>query len=164
MRTEIKDKDLHRIVATAFIYKPDRTYLVTRRAMHKKVMPGKWTVPGGGLTADDYINTKPSTASNQWYGALENTLRREVKEEVNLEIGKPEYLLDYTFIRPEGIPVLGLTFMAPYVSGEVVLDEDATEFAWIKAEDASKYDFIEGIEWELEKVEEVLRDKGLGSK
>lgn len=155
--TEIRDKNLHRIVVTAFVYKPDLTYLITKRSPHKKVMPGKWTVPGGGLEVDDYINTEPSTrGSKQWYGALENTLRREIREEVNLEIGKPEYLLDYTFIRPDGIPVLGITYFAPYISGEVRLDEDATEFAWIRAEEGDNYDFIEGIEGELAKVDEIL--------
>lgn len=58
---EVKDKELHRIVTTTLVYKPDFAYLVTKRAMHKKVMPGKWTIPGGGLSVDDYINTPPST-------------------------------------------------------------------------------------------------------
>jgi len=32
----IKDKNLHRIVSTALIYKPDFTYLITKHAIHKK--------------------------------------------------------------------------------------------------------------------------------
>ena len=100
---ETKDKELHRVVATALVYKPELVYLVTKRALHKQVMPGKWTIPGGGLEVDDYINTPPSTeGAKHWYGILENTLRREIKEEVNLEIGKPEFFIDYTFIRPDG--------------------------------------------------------------
>ncbi|MFZ2484678.1 MAG: NUDIX domain-containing protein [Minisyncoccia bacterium] len=157
---EIKDKELHRIVVTAIIYNPKFEYLVTKRSLHKKVMPGKWTVPGGGLEVDDYINTKSSTqGAKQWYGALENTLRREIREEVNVEIGKPEYLLDYTFIRPDGIPVLGLTYIAEYVSGEVKLDEDATEFAWISVDEVEKYDFIEGIEDEIRQADNILKER-----
>src|SRR3990167_3738811 len=114
---KIKDKELHRIVTTALIYKPNLTYLITKRAMHKKVMPGKWTIPGGGLTMDDYIDSTPSTqGAKQWYGALEISLRREIREEVNLGIGKLEFLTDLTFIRPDGIPVLCLSYFAPYVS------------------------------------------------
>ena len=158
--TEIKDKELHRIVATALVYKPDLTYLITKRALHKKVMPGKWTIPGGGLEAEDYINTEPSTkGANQWYGILEKTLRREIKEEVNLEIGNPEFLIDYTFIRPDGVPVLGLSYFAPYVSGEVKLDEDATEFVWIRADQVGDYDFIEGIEEEIKHADEILKKR-----
>lgn len=155
---EIKDKELHRIVTTAVIYKPDLTYLITKRSAHKKVMPNKWTAPGGGITVDDYLDT-PRTTSNAWYGAIEKSLRREIKEEVDLEVGQPEFLVDYTFIRPDGIPVLGLSYFAPYLSGEVKLDEDATEFAWIKVEDISKYDLIEGISEEIREVDEILKKR-----
>lgn len=157
---EIKDRELHRIVTTALVYRPDFTYLITKRALHKKVMPGKWTIPGGGLEIDDYINTLPSTkGAKQWYGALENTIRREIKEEVDLEIGKPEFFTDYTFIRPDGIPVLGLSYFAPYISGEVKLDDDATEFAWITIDKVGNYDFIDGIAGEIRKVDEILRKR-----
>jgi 8-oxo-dGTP pyrophosphatase MutT (NUDIX family) len=126
---EIKDKELHRITTTTLVYKPDLIYLITKRAMHKKVMPGKWTIPGGGLSTDDYIYTPSSTqGAKQWYGALQISLKREIKEETNLEIGKPEFLVDLTFIRPDGVPVICFSYFAPYVSGEVILDEDATDF------------------------------------
>ncbi len=157
---EIKDKELHRVVTTALVYKPDFTYLITKRALHKKVMPGKWTIPGGGLEIDDYINTPPSTnGAKQWYGVLENTIRREIKEEVNLEISKPEFFIDYTFIRPDGIPVLGLSYFAPYTSGEVKLDEDATEFAWITIDKVGDYDFIDGIANEIKKADQILKKR-----
>ena len=157
---EIKDKELHRVTVTAIIYKPDFTYLITKRATHKKVGAGKWALPGGGLNTDDYTNTPPSTQeSRQWYGALQNALNREVAEEVNLVVGKPEFLTDLTFLRPDGIPVLCLSYFAPYVSGEVRLDEDATEFAWITADEVEKYDFIQGIEGEIEEVDAILKSR-----
>jgi len=162
---EIKDKELHRIATTTLVYKVNDgkdgfVYLITKRALHKKVHAGKWTVPGGGLSVDDYINEKPSTADGkQWYGAVENALRREIKEEVNLEIGKPEFLVDLTFIRPDGIPVLVLSYFAQYISGEVVLDVDATEFAWVTLEEAKNYDLIDGIWDELRQIDEILKNR-----
>ena len=154
------NKELHRIATTTLVYKPDSTYLITKRAMHKKVMPGKWTIPGGGLSMDDYINTPSSTeGAKQWYGALERSLRREIKEEVNLEIGKPELLVDLTFVRPDGIPVLVLSYFASYVSGEVKLDEDATEFAWVTLDEAKKYDLIDGIWDEIRQVDEIFKER-----
>lgn len=157
---EIKERELHRIVTTTLIYKPDFTYLITKRAMHKQVMPGKWTIPGGGLEVDDYINTPPSTTgAKQWYGALDKSLRREIKEEVNLEIGKPELLTDLTFIRPDGIPVLCLSYFAPYISGEVKLDDDATEFAWITIDKVGDYDFIDGIAGEIKEADKILKKR-----
>ena len=81
---EIKDKELHRITTTCIIYNSDKKYLVTKRSPNKKVHPNKWTVPGGGLSVDDYIN-RPQTHGNAgWYGAIEQALLREIKEEVNV--------------------------------------------------------------------------------
>ncbi len=93
---EIKNKELHRITSTAIIQKQGK-YLIIRRSLNKKSFPGKWTVPGGGMETDDYTDL-PKTTSNHWYFAIEKSLRREIKEEVNLEVGKLKYLLDIAFI------------------------------------------------------------------
>lgn len=44
-----------------------------------------WTVPGGRLEIDDYI-TLPKGTKHYWYNVLEQVLRREVGEEVGIEI------------------------------------------------------------------------------
>ena len=153
---EIKDKELHRVAITCIIYNEQGKFLVTKRSPFKKVHPSKWTVPGGGLSTDDYID-KPQTHGNAgWYGAVENALLREVKEEVNVEIGKAKYLLDLTMIRPDGIPLLVLSYYAPYVSGEVKLDEDAVEYKWVSLEEAKNLDLISGIYDELEEVSKLI--------
>lgn len=123
-------------------------------------MPGKWTIPGGGLSIDDYKDTPASsTGIKQWYGVLETSLRREIKEETDLEMGKPELLTDLTYIRPDSIPILCLSYFAPYVSGEVKLNEEATEFAWITADKADAYDLIDGIAGEIKEVDEILKKR-----
>lgn len=153
---EIKDKELHRITTTCIIYNTEKKYLVTKRSPTKKVHPNKWTVPGGGLNVDDYMH-RPQTNGNQgWYGAVEEALLREIKEEVGVKIGKAMYLLDLTFIRPDGIPVLVLSYYAPYISGDVVLDEDAVDFKWVTLAEAKDLDLIPGIYEELEMVEKLI--------
>lgn len=163
------NQELHRIVSTAIIYKKEDPstgsgqavykYLITKRSPTKKVFPNKWTVPGGGLETDDYTATPPSTKEGTWYYALETSLRREIREEVNLEVGFVKYLLDLALIRPDGIPVITLSFYAPYKSGEVKLDADATEFVWASCEECQNYDLIEGIADEIKMVEEILGGK-----
>ena len=155
---EIKDKELHRVAVTAIIYK-DGKYLVTKRSPNKKSFPNKWTVPGGGLEVDDYINTPVSTKAGQWYYAIEKTLRREVKEEVNIEITKPKYLLDLTFITPNGIPSVVLSYYAEYVSGEIILDKDSTEYKWVTVNEAKGMDLIEGIADEIEMADKIISKK-----
>jgi len=156
---KIKDKELHRITSTAIIYKKQKKeikYLITQRSLNTKAFQGKWTVPGGGLETDDYINTKKTT-KDHWYFAIENSLRREVREEVNLEVGKVSYLLDIAFIRSDGIPVIILSFYCPYKSGKVKYDEDTIDHAWVTHKKAKKYDLIEGILEEIEMVEKILK-------
>lgn len=148
---------MHRITSTAIIYKKDEKnkYLLLRRSFEKKAFPGKWTVPGGGLETDDYTNT-PKTTSDHWYFAIENSLRREIKEEANLEVGKIKYLLDIAFINPNGTPTIILSFYSPYKSGEVKLDKDNIDHAWVTYQEAKNYDLVEGLLEEIEMVEKIL--------
>lgn len=156
--------DLHRIAVTGIIWKRDEDgairYLITKRSPDKKAWPGKWTVPGGGLETDDYLGmqaTYENSGSPQWYGAVENTLRREIKEEVGVEVDNVQYLLDLAFIRPDGIPAIVLSFYCRYTGGEVVLDSDAVEYRWVTVTELSQYDLIQGIDHEIESVDARLR-------
>lgn len=152
---EILDKESHRISITAIIHR-DGKFLLTQRSHEKKAFPGKWTVPGGGLETDDYTNT-PKTTADIWYFAVENALRREIREEVGLEVGKVDYLLDMAFIRPDNVPVVILSYYAPYTSGEVRLDKDSIDHAWVSYEEAKAYDLIDGILAEIEMVDKILK-------
>lgn len=145
---------------TAIIYRDDGKYLITKRSDSKKVHPGRWVVPGGGLEVSDYINEKPTTADgSQWYGVLERGLRREIMEETGIEITDINFLCDLTFIRPDGIPVLCLSYYAKYVSGEVKIgiDEDVVDFAWVTLEEAKNYDLIDGIWEEISDTDKILK-------
>lgn len=154
---EIKNKELHRIISTAIIYKDGR-YLLLRRSLDKKAFPGKWTVPGGGLETDDYVNT-PKTTKEHWYFAIEKSLLREIKEECNLKVGEVKYLLDIAFIKPDGTPAIILSFYCPYVSGQVRLDQDNIDYAWVSCEEAKKYDLVEALLEEIEMVDKILKGK-----
>jgi 8-oxo-dGTP pyrophosphatase MutT (NUDIX family) len=155
MANIVNTADLHRIVLTVIIHE-DRKYLITKRPPTQKAYPNMWTVPGGGLERGDYIDT-PKTTETAWYRVLDKVIRREIKEEVALEIGTAEYLMDLVFIRPDDVAVIVLSFFAPYVSGEVVLEEEAaTEYAWVTVEEAKNYELIPGILEEIKEVDDIL--------
>ncbi len=140
----MENKYLHEVAITAIIVK-DGKYLVTRRASTKKRFPGKWTVPGGKLETDDYINL-PKDAENQWYNVLERTLRREVKEEVGIDITNITYLTSIAVVHGDGNPSLIISCLAQYAGGEVTLQkEECDDYAWVTAEEAKDIDFIDGI-------------------
>jgi len=151
------DKELHRIAVTCIIHK-DGKYLITRRSLEKKRNPGKWTVPGGGFSTDDY-ESLPKTKGNAWYYALTNAVRREVREETGLEIGQPEYLLDLAAGYGDGVPTLVISYFAEYTSGEIVLDTDSIEYAWIIPEDAKNYELVGDLEGEIKTVDDILKKR-----
>ncbi|MBI4094906.1 MAG: hypothetical protein HY435_01800 [Candidatus Liptonbacteria bacterium] len=93
----------------------------------------------------------------QWYNVVDWVLRKEVKEEVGLEIERPQYLCDLVFVRPDGYPVVTLSYWANYKGGEVKLSKDLTEYAWVTADEAKQYELIDGISDELAEVEKRLR-------
>lgn len=154
---EIQNRELHRISLTAIIHK-DGKYLLVRRNFNKKAFPGKWTVPGGGLEVDDYVNL-PKTTHDHWYFALHNSLRREVREEAGIEMGELSYLLDITFIRPDGVPVVILSYYCDYKSGDVKLNEENIEYAWVSFEEAKTYNLVEGLLEEIKMVDDILKRK-----
>lgn len=157
MANKVVAKELYRVVSTAIVCRNGK-YLLVKRSEKEKAFPGKWTVPGGGLHQEDYINTSPNYGG-QWYFALDKSLRRELREEVNLEIGEIKYLLNYVFIRPDGIHVTGLSFYAKFKSGKIKLEEGLTEYAWVTAKEARNYDLIPGILDEIKILDKLLTSK-----
>ena len=151
------DPRLHFVVATAIIIKDGR-FLIAKRAPHEKAYPNKWTVPGGKLVLNEY-QAMPKTTNDAWYGIIDWLLRKEIKEETNFEIHRPYYLTDLTFVRPDGYPVVTLSYWARYKNGEIKLCKDLTEHAWVTVEEAKVYDLIEGIWDEIKMVNDILSRK-----
>ncbi len=63
----------HRIVVAALVRNEAGDYLLCRMPEDRGVFPGQWGLPGGGVEPGE---------------TLEQALRREVREEVGLEIGE----------------------------------------------------------------------------
>lgn len=144
----MENKYLHEVAITAIIVKNEK-YLITRRASSKKRFPGRWTVPGGKLETYDYINL-PKDTTDYWYNVLEKVLRREVKEEVGLEISNITYVTSLATVHGDGNPSLVISCLADYRSGEVTLKPDETDdFRWVTLEEAKGYKLIDGIHDEL---------------
>lgn len=150
-------KKLFIVPVTAIVVRDDGKFLLMKRAEWEKAFPGKWTVPGGKFEEDDFASKPHTTKSYEgWYGVLEPAIEREVLEEAGITIRDIKYLTNYTFKHPKGFWVLGLSFWARFLSGEVKLIPDLTEFAWVDIEEAKNYDLIEGIYEELVSVHKLI--------
>lgn len=137
----------HYIMVTCIVVK-DGKYLISKRSEVVDDFKNLWTVPGGKMEASDYLN-RPRDTNVHWYNVLETAVRREVFEEVGLKIKNLQYLTSMTYIRHDNIPGLIISMYADYDSGEIKLNEEASDFEWITIEEARYYDLIEGIYEEL---------------
>ena len=146
---------VHYIVITGVLVK-DGKFLIAKRADWEKAFPGKWTVPGGKLKVLDYALRKKDTAAH-WYNVLEDNLKREVMEEVGLEIENIGYITSLVYIRPDGVPCLIISLYASPLSDNVRLNNALTEYAWVDLEGAKKYELIDGIYEELEILDNYLK-------
>jgi len=86
--------------------------------------------------------------------AVEKLLVREAKEEAGVKIGKElHYINSVAFVRPDGIPVVLVKFAAKYLGGKVKPEVGGfTDFAWVNAKEALKYDCIRGVPREIKKT------------
>jgi len=131
------DDKKHIVAITALIknQKGDR-FLMLKRNKNEIAYPGKWALPGGKIEKGEKII---------------DVLKREVLEETGLEIeDSKKYLGDYTFVRPDGHNVVGLTFAVNAKSDEVVISSDFEDYKWLTPKELKKIDYIKGTEKEVE--------------
>ncbi len=163
----------HYVTATVILVR-DGKFLITKRANWEKAFPEKWTVPGGKLEVLDYALREKDTSSH-WYNVLEDLAKKEVREEVGLEMKNINYVTSLVYIRSDNIPSLIISLWAEPV-GEVLDGHDSskddsgepsgepkiklcnalTEYKWVSLEEAKNYDLIEGIYEELEILDKKL--------
>lgn len=157
-----KPNKLFYFVPNALVYRDDGRFLILKRSDTEPAHPGKYATPGGKLEWEDFDVTKPTRRNGDvldFEGALEDLLRREVREEAGIEIGDEfTYLNSLVFVRPDGIPVVLMKFAVPYRSGEVVIEEGAfTDYAWVNEEEVTQYDCVMGIKEEILLAKKLLK-------
>jgi len=149
-------KKAHYIVATCIVVK-DGKFLIAKRSEEEERWPGRWTVPGGKLEKDEYMKRPHDTKEGQWYNVFEDLVRREVKEEVGLDIKNIKYLTSLAFKREDGVPTIIVSLYADSDEGAITLSNELTDYRWITIEEAENYDLIDGIYEELEMLDRVLK-------
>lgn len=106
------------------VFQQDR-YLMTHRSLQEEHAPGDLAFPGGKVESHEIMDD-----------VLEQVGRREVLEEVGLEIGPMTYLESKAFMAGE-VPCVDVVFLAPFVSGEVrVQDTELDGAFWMTYQEA----------------------------
>ena len=113
---------LHVVFVEAWV-KKDNKYLLAKRSSKDDQAAGKWAMPGGKVDMELESNI------------IENSLKREVMEEVGVKVSNPKFFASRSFIRSSGDHVIGLSFLLDYESGEARPLEDQDEVRWVKFEE-----------------------------
>lgn len=147
---------VHYVTATVIIVR-DGKFLICKRAAWEKAFANKWAVPGGKLEVLDYMLREKDTEVH-WYNVIEELARREVFEEVGMEVGNLGYVTSLVYVRPDKIPSLIISLYSEAKSEDVRLCNALTEYKWVTLEEAKEYDLIPGIYEELEILDKRLKD------
>jgi nucleoside triphosphatase len=124
-----------RIVVVALVRNPDGDYLLCRMPPDRGVFPGQWGLPGGGLEPGE---------------TLEEGLRREVREELGLEIGEPTPLFFKQRRAEKRLPdgtrraldMVFLVFECGALPGVVRLNPEFEAAEWVAPAKLRDYDLI----------------------
>jgi nucleoside triphosphatase len=124
------------IVVAAFIFNDKDELFLTK----SERWGNKYVIPGGHLEYGEY---------------LKDALKREIKEETNLDIENIDFLgfnellnLEEDFYKDRHM--VSLHFKCR-TSGNKIILEEAEEYLWIKVKDALELDLHEGIRKDIEK-------------
>lgn len=124
----------------AIIQKADKVLLI-KKSDKVDIYPGRWDLPGGRLNPDE-----------TW----EQGLAREVQEETGLKVKLIREVRDWESNKWDTI---GKTVLCEYMSGEVQLSWEHTEYRWIKPVDVLKEDFPEWIQKDLMSLNQIKKIK-----
>ncbi len=106
------------------IYKQDK-WLMIERSLNEDHAPGRVSLVGGK------VDERPD---HEVPYLLEQTLKREIQEEVGIEVeDRIEYLTNTYFISDHGNPVINVVFLCKYKSGEPTLHntDEVGEILWM---------------------------------
>jgi ADP-ribose pyrophosphatase YjhB (NUDIX family) len=99
----------------AFIFNEKNELLVVKKSPKEQIDAGLWTIPGGKIYPQEHII---------------DGLRREVLEEVGLEITHPQWIGEDVFQNQEAM-FHAEHFMCKTQNALVVLEKKLTEYKWI---------------------------------
>jgi ADP-ribose pyrophosphatase YjhB (NUDIX family) len=108
----------------AAIVRDDRYLLIVRGAGESHA-PGMLALPGGKV---EDAGATPAI--------LEATLRREIAEEVGVEVGDALVYVDSTsFVADDGAPVIDVVFLCRYRAGDArpIATEEVAQVLWMTA-------------------------------
>jgi ADP-ribose pyrophosphatase YjhB (NUDIX family) len=114
---------LFKVIVSVVIFNGEKNVLLARRSMTEDVLPGYWGIPGGKAETRGTIEH-----------FLELELKREVKEEVGIEIEDIQYVGSQSHESGK----INIFFSAKWKSGEAQALDDTDKVGWFDLKDIEK--------------------------
>jgi mutator protein MutT len=128
---------MNKVVNAIILNDTKSKVLLIKRSSDEKKHAGKWAFPGGIVEKNE----------NE-----ESALKREVKEEIGLELKKIiRKIAEYDYER-EGQKVKGESYLIEVESFDIKTNEEIEDFKWASIEDFEKLDCVDGVEEEAMKA------------
>lgn len=124
------------IATKAIIKNQDNKFLVIFKSDTEEISPNEIDLPGGRLKFGE---------------ELEEGLKREVKEELGIRIEISRLSRVWVLIKDD-LHLVGLTFLANYISGEIKSSGEHTNFQWVDKETILNGNYPKWIKKEFNEI------------
>ena len=125
------------IAVKGLIFHEDR-FLIIKRSDIARDEKGSWELPGGRLEFGE---------------TTETALKREVEEEVGLDISIIKPLYSWTLIREGKTQTIGLTFLCVSNEKEIILSPEHDKYRWIREDEIINFNLSPIITEDLKKLD-----------
>ncbi len=126
-----------KIVVKALILDKNALLLV-KRSKDDEYNPNELTVPGGFLDFGEKLNV---------------AVKREVKEETNLEVEVQKINTAWSFIGKEkDVQIIGISFLCKLLTKEIKLNEELLSYKWINI---NNYKDLNLPKWLIKEIEQI---------
>ena len=110
--------------------------LIVKRSNQEDHRPGIWETVGGRMDNAE---------------SPEIELKREISEEVGLIVDVKHPFNIFSFVRDTGEFVVGITYICKYISGEVLLSHEHTDYKWITPASFADLESVDSLSQEIMK-------------
>ncbi len=124
------------VATKAIIKNKEGKYLVLYKSGTEEINPDKIDIPGGRMNFGE---------------SVEESLKREVAEETGIKIEIIKPLRAWGLVKDD-LHLVGITFLAEYVSGELRLSGEHTKYEWMDKKKILTGDYPEWIKEEFKMV------------
>ncbi len=123
-------------LAVKGIIQKDGKILVLKRSDTDDHRPGVWETVGGGMDKEE---------------SPQEALLREITEETGLVVSVSSPFNVFAFKKDTGEFKVGITFLCEYVSGEVKLSDEHSEYRWIDAKEFAQLESVPSLHEEIDR-------------